>query len=84
MLHVTIPFELVEGKKLNVEGDVANLSGLSMPCKFSGSGQNLMDWAQLLLKQVVPVLGRETAVLSAVPVPTVWVIAEPTPAVLTL
>ena len=53
-------------------------------CKFSGSGQNMIVWAQLLVKQVAPVVGSETAVLGVVPVPTVWVIAEPTPAVLTL
>ena len=53
-------------------------------CILSGSGQNLIDSAQLLVKQVIPVLGRETAVLSVVPVPTVWYSTEPTPAVLTL
>ena len=53
-------------------------------CILSGSGQNLIDSAQLLVKQVIPVLGRETAVLAVVPVPTVWYSTEPTPAVLTL
>ena len=81
MLHVTIPFELVEGKKPNDEGDMANLSGLFMPCKLSGSGQYRMDWAQLLLKQVIPAFVRDTGVLTAVPVPTVCIIAEPTPVV---